>query len=237
MLAEASITGGGGWQSVLFPVPVPITKGTVYVASYHTDGTFAESPQALLSGWDGGPLHALGADEAPTGNGVYKTGSSAFPDQSNASNFWVDVIYSPYPDSSAPAVFSVQPASAATNVPVTTVISATFTEPVDMATLQGNFTLQGPGGVVSATVTNWGWTATLHTVTTLDYSTTYTLMLKGGSTGVKDTAGNPLPADYTWTFTTAAPGPIPADSGPGGPILIIGGTLNATWGRSSGPKA
>jgi hypothetical protein len=234
MLAEASITGGGSWQSGMFSVPVPITKGTVYVASYHNDGGFGYSPQALLSGWDGGPLHALGTDEAPAGNGVYKLGAGAvFPDQSDASNYWVDVIYSPYPDSSAPGVFSMQPASAATNVPVTTVITATFTEPVDMATLQGNFTLQGPGGVVSATVTNWGWTATLHTVTTLAYSTTYTLMLKGGSAGVKDTAGNPLPADYTWTFTTAAPASVPADSGPGGPILVIGSTLNP-FGRYLG---
>src|SRR5262249_10290606 len=36
---------------------------------------------------------------------------------------------------------------------------------------------------------------------------------KGGSAGVKDLAGNALVANYTWTFTTAVPGPV-ANAGP-----------------------
>ena len=44
------------------------------------------------------------------------------------------------------------------------------------------------------------------------------MTVRGGAGGVKDEAGNPLAADSTWTYTTAAP---PPDSGPGGPIAII----------------
>ena len=54
----------------------------------------------------------------------------------------------------------------------------------------------------------------------LGSSTTYTMTVNGGASGVADTAGNRLAADRTWTFTTAA-FPPPPDSGPGGPILVI----------------
>ena len=37
-----------------------------------------------------------------------------------------------------------------------------------------------------------------------------------------DVAGNPLAADYTWSFTTQALPPPPPTEGPGGPILVIG---------------
>jgi hypothetical protein len=32
--------------------------------------------------------------------------------------------------------------------------------------------------------------------------TTYTVLIHGGSSGVTDTAGNPLAADYSWSYTT-----------------------------------
>ena len=60
-------------------------------------------------------------------------------------------------------------------------------------------------------------TATLDPTSALANSTTYTALVKGGASGVTDLAGNPLGADYSWSFTTAAS----PDEGPGGPILII----------------
>ena len=38
--------------------------------------------------------------------------------------------------------------------------------------------------------------------------------------------GNALASDFTWTFTTAAAPPPPPNEGPGGPILVIGSTVD-----------
>jgi hypothetical protein len=39
----------------------------------------------------------------------------------------------------------------------------------------------------------------------LQAAKTYTAKVKGGSAGVKDSAGNPLVADKVWSFTTLPP--------------------------------
>jgi hypothetical protein len=68
------------------------------------------------------------------------------------------------------------------------------------------FTLKAGTTTVSAAVTysGTGNTATLNPGTDLAAGTIYTATIKGGSTGVKDVAGNALATDKTWTFTTAA---------------------------------
>ena len=81
-----------GWQELDFSSPVTITAGTTYVASYHTNtGHYALTSNGLASAVTNGPLTAL------TSGGVYAYGSSnAFPSNTfNASNYWVDVVYSP----------------------------------------------------------------------------------------------------------------------------------------------
>ncbi len=52
---------------------------------------------------------------------------------------------------------------------------------------------------------------------------TYTAVVMAG---VKDTAGNPTTADFTWTFTTTAPPPPPPTQGPGGPVLVVTAAAN-----------
>ena len=69
-------------------------------------------------------------------------------------------------------------------------------------------------------------TATLQPGTALAFSSTYTATVRGGSTGVKDLAGNPLVADFTWSFTTSAPPPPPPNEGPGGPVLVVASSGN-----------
>jgi hypothetical protein len=97
LLAAATFTNetASGWQTVSFATPVAIQANTTYVASYHTDaGHYAGTPQGLSSSTDNGPLHAL-ASGASGGNGVYAYGSGGFPNQTfNATNYWVDVVYS-----------------------------------------------------------------------------------------------------------------------------------------------
>jgi hypothetical protein len=63
--------------------------------------------------------------------------------------------------------------------------------------------------LIAATVTYNATTrtATLDPTPTLTNSTTYTVRVLGGSPGVKDVAGNALAANFSASFTTAAPGP------------------------------
>ncbi len=98
------------------------------------------------------------------------------------------------------------PANGATNVSQGTGVSATFSEPISPASVTGtSFVLRNSGGTaVAASVSASGSTATLQPSSALAPSTTYTATLLSGSGGIKDTSGNALAADYTWSFTTAA---------------------------------
>jgi len=94
LLATGTFTNetASGWQELAFASPVTITANTTYVVSYHTDaGHYAFTSNGLASAVTNGPLTALAS------GGVYAYGSgNVFPSNSfNASNYWVDVVYSP----------------------------------------------------------------------------------------------------------------------------------------------
>lgn len=93
LLASATFTNetASGWQQVNFSSPVAITAGTTYTASYHTSGYYSANSNYFTSNVVSGDLTAPAAN-----NGVYAYGaSSAFPTNTyNASNYWVDVVYS-----------------------------------------------------------------------------------------------------------------------------------------------
>jgi hypothetical protein len=85
-----------GWQQANFSTPLPISANTVYIASYHTNvGRYASDTNYFAtSGVDTPPLHVL-PNSTTGGNGVYRYGSSGFPNQTyQASNYWVDVVFS-----------------------------------------------------------------------------------------------------------------------------------------------
>src|SRR6202167_4356684 len=100
-----------------------------------------------------------------------------------------------------PVVVSVVPANAATGVPFTPVITATFNETMNPATITaGTFTLTGPGGVaVAGTVVGSGLTATFTPTLPLAPSTTYTAII---TTGAQSNLNFALAANYMWSFTT-----------------------------------
>src|SRR6185503_2957815 len=104
-----------GWQELDFSSPVTITANTTYVVSYHTNaGHYALTSSGLASAVTNGPLTAL------AGGGVYAYGSAnAFPSNSfNASNYWVDVVYTQSAGSTPPTVTAVTPSDGATGVAV-----------------------------------------------------------------------------------------------------------------------
>ena len=91
----------------------------------------------------------------------------------------------------------------ATGVSIGTQVVAIFSEAMDPATITTTtFTLNGVAAAVAYNDTTN--TATLTPAAALANATTYTATVVGGTSGVKDAAGNPMAADYTWSFTTAS---------------------------------
>ena len=109
LLASATFSGetGSGWQQVNFATPVAISANTIYIASYFSPtGYFAYSNNYFTSAVTNAPLTAP-ASSSVGGNGVYaytNNPSAAFPHTTyQASNYWVDVVYSTSSSSSSQA--------------------------------------------------------------------------------------------------------------------------------------
>ncbi|WP_459313237.1 CBM96 family carbohydrate-binding protein [Arthrobacter sp. MDT2-2] len=114
-------------------------------------------------------------------------------------------------DTTAPTVTATSPTPGATSVGVASNVTGTFSEAMTASSItSATFTVTAAGMTtpVSASVTYDGTSrvATLNPGADLVAGTTYTATMKGGSSGVKDTAGNALASDRTWTFTTAPAG-------------------------------
>ena len=112
------------------------------------------------------------------------------------------------PDLTPPTVTSTSPANGSTGVSVTTVVTATFSEPMQNATITTTtFSLvpTAGGAVVSGIVSVNGNVATFTANSALAASTQYTATV---TTGVRDVAGNALAANASWSFTTAAPADV-----------------------------
>ena len=146
------------------------------------------------------------------------------------------------PDTTPPAVLSTIPVNAATNVPTNQAVTATFSEPMNPATISGeSYTLQGPGGVAVAGLVTYaaiGNTATFTPTSNLAVSTLFTATI---TTTVTDLAGNALAANYVWTFTTgAAPDTTPPEiviTNPanGADGVAINQTVSATFSEAMDP--
>lgn len=113
-------------------------------------------------------------------------------------------------DTTAPTVSSTVPANLATNVPFNRILSATFSEAMDVSTInEATFLLTGPGiTAVSGVVTYAGLTASFDPNVDLLPNTIYSATI---TTGAKDLAGNALAVEKKWTFTT---GPNPDSNAP-----------------------
>jgi hypothetical protein len=131
-----------------------------------------------------------------------------------------------------PTVLSVTPLNASTGVCPNNgvVISATFSKAMNPATIDTTtFTLTGPSGASVAGAVTYIATTNVATFTpsgALTATTTYNATV---TTGAKDSFGNGLASNFTWSFTTSPACPPPA----GGGALALGaacsfGILGAT---------
>ncbi|MDR3691593.1 MAG: Ig-like domain-containing protein [Fimbriimonas sp.] len=104
----------------------------------------------------------------------------------------------------APTVVSTNPAANATGVSSSTAVSATFSEAMNAASINGTtYSLAGPSNEsVSATVTFANNTASLTPNAPLAVGTKYTATV---SIGAKDSAGTSMANAFSWSFTTDVP--------------------------------
>lgn len=108
-----------------------------------------------------------------------------------------------------PTVTATAPADGATGVDVVAPVRATFSTDMDVATLTNTNLILVKQGVPSPLVVTVDYVAASRTVTltpaeSLEPGATYAARIKGGLSGVRDAAGNPLAADKVWSFTTSA---------------------------------
>ena len=205
LLASGSFTNetASGWQELDFSAPVAVTAGTTYVASYHTSaGHYAATQSGLTSAVTNGPLTALAS------GGVYADGSAnTFPTSTyKASNYWVDVVYSPTAGGTPPAVTSVTPADGSTGNAVSVAPSATFSQPVTPSTV--SFTVKDAANNTVTGAVSFNAADTVATFTpssSLAASTTYTATVFGA----QNASGMPMSSPFSWNFTTGAVGSCP----------------------------
>jgi N-acetylneuraminic acid mutarotase len=151
----------------------------------------------------------------------------------------------PAPDMAPPSVSSTSPDDGATCVPTETAVSASFSEPISLPTLNTNTfllkdALNNPvSGIVALDYTGAGY---FHPINPLSNATSYTGTL---TTDLSDLSGNHLALNYLWTFTTqpAGSGNWNSTSSTGAPSSRTGhtavwtGTQMIIWGGGYGDGA
>ncbi len=148
---------------------------------------------------DSSPFDDGTADSQNSGDHLYD-GWNEYDD----STLGIDMVeWCAAPRTTPPSVTSTVPQNNATNVDVNTNISATFSKDMDSSTITtSTFTVKdASNNPVSGTVSynSTTKTATFTPSSPLAYDTSYTATISGT---VKDTDGNAMGSDYSWSFAT-----------------------------------
>ncbi|MEQ1352474.1 MAG: Ig-like domain-containing protein [Candidatus Acidiferrum sp.] len=228
----ATITAAGTFSLAVAGVGGAAVPGTVtYVAANNT-ATF--SPTL--------PLVAQTQYTATISTSAQSAGGNGL-----AANYVFSFTTGNAPDVTPPTIATTNPLSGATAVPTNQIITATFSEAMDPATIvaSGTFTVAvaGVGGAaVAGTVSYVGLTATFTPAANLTASTQFTATI---SNAAQDLSGNALvsgAAPNPWSFTTgAAPDSTPptitltnpADAATG---VALNATVNATFNEAMNPS-
>ena len=128
------------------------------------------------------------------------------------------------PDLTPPTVTSTNPAAGASNMSPAASITVTFSEPVDPASLNSStFVVKDASGAVvpgAIVYTAGSRTAEFRASPSLPNASTVAVTI---ATGVKDVAGNTLPAVFTFSFTTRdeAPPVVVSTSPQNGAVGVV----------------
>lgn len=225
-------------------------SGRVYIEKYgyvdiSTVSPFIYSAYPQDNPDKGGPVFLSGAGNSKAGMTSISTskvriemdtdGDGTFESKNIYS--WDDLAGEPVaPDTTAPTILSTSPANAAIGVAINTAIEASFSEPMDPATVTiAEFTLMNGATPVSGAVTCSGTIAAFTPAVPLYYNTLYTVTI---TTGAKDLAGNQMSTNYSWTFTTGtAPDTTPPTVSSTSPAnnatgVTVNGAISATFSEA-----
>ncbi|MGD8747439.1 MAG: Ig-like domain-containing protein, partial [Balneolaceae bacterium] len=101
-----------------------------------------------------------------------------------------------------PAVISTSPDNNATNVPVGSSISATFSKPMNPSTINDTtFSVSLMGSTINGNISYSGTKATFTPSSNLNFNSTYSVTI---TPGVEDQDGNNIANKVTWSFSTPA---------------------------------
>jgi Ice-binding-like/Bacterial Ig-like domain len=133
-----------------------------------------------------------------------------------------------------PIVVSTDPANGATNVSTSKIITATFNEDMDPATINATtFLLKNGTTSVAGVITYSGKVATFTPSAPLLANTVYTGTI---TTGAKDPAKNALVADYVWSFNTGTiPIVVSTDPPNGATGVPLNKVITATFSTVMNP--
>ena len=128
-----------------------------------------------------------------------------------------DADSKPNPTLAAPRVLSVAPLTGSSGACLNSIVTATFNEAMNPATLNtGSFIVSGPGGAAVAGQVSYASSSNVATFTPTANLTPATLYTATLTTAVSDARGNGLAGNVAWTFTTGST----SCSGVGAPSVI-----------------
>jgi hypothetical protein len=137
----------------------------------------------------------------------------------------------------SPMVIKTDPENNETGVVVNKIITATFSMPMNPASINTTtFTLNQGANVISGVVTYAGTIATFTPATSLNSNTVYTATI---TTGATNTEGTPLQSDYVWQFTTGvlvAPTVISTDPESDETDVMLNKVIQATFSMPMDPE-
>jgi hypothetical protein len=105
------------WEELDFSTPLSISANKTYIATYFVKGGhYAGDNQGLANKVTSGPLTAPASSQAAGGNGVYIYGSSLLRPNSTyqATNYWVDISFTPSAPPPPSLVMNFNPANPTT---------------------------------------------------------------------------------------------------------------------------
>jgi methionine-rich copper-binding protein CopC len=192
-----------GWEELDFSSPVQITAGTTYVAGYSDpNGHYSFQSGGLTSAVTNAPL------TVPASGGVFAYGASGvFPTSTyKSSNYWVDVVYQPIPNTNPPMVSAAYPSGGATSVPVSHPVSVTFNAAIQSGSATVSLTDANGNSVTgTTTLSSSATTLTFTPGSALTAGMTYTVSVSGA----RGTNGATMTSPDTYQFVTSGASACP----------------------------